>query len=218
MPFTRQRRTRRRRRRPMSRARAGPKALRLVRSLKPFIDKELHFADFTTGGTSLGITTTPTILLLTGIAEGVEAVNRTGSQATLRTLAYKLFWETGNTDACVRVTVLRDTESNGTLPTSVQLYENSATGPEMLVSAMNNDFTHRFRILQDYHVMLSGNWRPVLCIKKFRRLGTQMRFRGPSLMFTDVQSGGIWMFLTSNTAGGGANPTVHVASRIRFAP
>ncbi len=209
----------RRRPRPKSRMsnKSGSKALKLVRSLKPFIDRELHFIDFSTGGTAIGVTTTTTFLALSLIAEGVQAVDRTGSQCTLRTMAMKLFWTVGNADACCRVTIFRDNQGNGGVPTSVELYENTGAAVT-LVSPMNNDFLKRFRILQDYHVSLSNNWRPVVCLKKFRRLGTIMRWSGPGAVVGDQQSGGIWMAVTSNTGGGGANPTLEIASRIRFAP
>ncbi len=214
MPFQSRRR---RRARPMSKSRraAGPKALKMVRKLDVFVDKELHYADFLTGGTSLGITTTTTFNLLTAIQDGTGPFDRTGEQCTLRNLAYKMLFITGNTDSCVRVTVFRDKQANGDVPISGDLYQNAT---DLLTSPMNAAFTRRFRILQDYYVSLSTNWRPIICVKKFRRLGTVMRFSGAGFVAADIVSGGIWMALTSNTGGGGANPTVDMASRIRFAP
>lgn len=213
---------RRRRHRPRGRRMArsaGPRALRMVRSLKPFVDKELHISDHKSLGTAVGVDNVTSFFQLCEIAEGVNDSDRTGVQCTLRSIAYKLFFLAGNTDACVRVTMFRDTQANGTLPTSLQLYEDATSGGgALIVSAMNNDNIKRFRILQDYHVLLSTNWRPVACVKRFKRLGTRMRFSGPSALSTDIISGGLWFAMTSNTAGGGANPTVELASRIRFAP
>ncbi len=206
----------RRRRTTMSR-KSGPKALRMVRNLSKFVDRELHHSDVSSGGTALGITSTPLFLALSPAALGDDSQDRTGLQITLRTIAYKQFWEVGNTKCCARVTLFRDNMGNGATPTTAELYEFPGSGAEIVVSPFNVDFQARFRILQDYYVTLDPDWKPVVCLKKFRRLGNIQRHQGPSSLPADIQKGGIWMALVSNTAGGGANPTVHQASRVRFA-
>ncbi len=208
------RRTRRTRRPRMRRGTAG-KALKMVRSLAPFVDKELHHRDFLSA--TLPISTTVSFVLLSGMPEGVTSTDRLGVQVTLRTLAYKMIWEVGNVDSLSRVTLFRDNAGNGDTPNAVELFE-TTTAPQQLSSPINNDFVRRFKVLQDYTVAMSPAWKPIVGVKKFRRLGNIQRHQGPGNLATDLQKGGIWMAIQSNTAGGANAPTVSFVSRIRFAP
>ncbi len=188
----------------------------MVRKLQPFIDRELHIKDFVAAPQN--VTTATDFLLLSAAATGTGVADRTGLQVRLHSIAYKMFFEVGNLDVCVRVTLFRDSMTNGVTPLQAELYEFTLTGSETLLSPINIENVKRFRILADFHVTMSPAWKPLVCLKKFRRLGTIQKHLANTTAIADLLSGGIWIAMTSNTAGGANSPTVNILSRVRFAP
>lgn len=107
----------------------------------------------TIGTTAL--TTAGTLVPLSNMAQGDQAINREGIKITLDQL-YGKFLLTGNTikdtgPSVVRLIILYDKEMHGTYPTTLNILETAN-----VLSQFNHVNRQRFRIIYD-HVMTVGN-------------------------------------------------------------
>ena len=207
----RRRPTRRRR----SRKRGPGKALRAVRTLSKFVDRELHIHDILDQN---DITSTGLILLLTGINEGDTRSTRMGVQVTARSLRLSLFFAVGNQEALTRVILVIDRQTNGAFPTFADILQNVGTTGQVMSSAMNTENSKRFKVLWDRKVRTNSVDLPVHTTGVFKRLTHKVRYNGAGAGIGTALSGTLFLFLLSNTVGGANSPNVTTQSRLVFAP
>ena len=212
MPFRRTRRTRRRRRRP---TRGGGKAMRAVRTLSKFVDRELHLVDSITQINQQDLST---FTLLNGISEGADPVDRLGSRATMRSIVVRQHIVVGNQDATIRVTIVFDKQANATIPVSADLYQNIGTPAERITSPFNNDKRKRWIVLFDRVINVNNVDRPRLHWRWSRKLSQQVSYRAGGPTFADIDKNSLWLIMFSTTAGGANSPQLTTQSRVRFAP
>jgi len=209
MPFRRTRR-RRRRRRPR-----GGKALRAVRNLSKFVDRELHVHDFVLDTDATSVTQ---VSYLTGIAVGDTLITRQATQVTLRSLRISLFFFVGNQEATTRVSLIMDRQTNGVLPVAADIYERVTNPQQVLTSSFNIINKKRFKVLWDRKFNTNGVDRPSYTTGKRLRLAQRTLYSGNGLNVIDSLSGGLFFVMTSNTVGGANSPHVNGDFRVMFAP
>ncbi len=208
MPF-RRRRTRRRRR-------VRPTALRAVRRLARFVDTELHEINFF--NTSQIVDNTAQFFQQWAIGQGDETENRNGVQVSLRSLDMRYLLQRGNTDACFRMILFIDRQTNGGTPLVADLLAQVATGSDMIISPLNVENRKRFTILADRTHVLAIGMSENKCFRVKKRLTVKPRFDGTTAALLDVVSGMIWAMFVQANVGGAAQLALDIGTVTRFAP
>lgn len=217
MAYRRRRRSGRRRRRRTRRSSGGYismayKAFRMARYLKGLINVEFKRSDLTNISTS--ITGTPSILFLTGLAEGDDVTQRNGRSVLLKSsyLQAQLVLGTA-TSAVVRIIIFMDKVSNGTTPTALDLlqYTSTITSPLNTDNAMN-----RFKVLTDRRYQLDSQKNPQQWVKTYLKQNHHLVYKGTTASSSDTVSGHLYMLLWSSTLPSNSSITMEYTNRIMF--
>jgi hypothetical protein len=103
--------------------------------------------------------TTPVIVLLNAIVQGVTGNDRTGRQVHMESLRLGLFFnanQSDNMDDLVRIMVVLDRECRGAQFTDADLWTNNSTTAGQIVSSYDFDnVPNRFTILHDEVILLA---------------------------------------------------------------
>jgi len=209
MPF------RRRRRRRVRRRRKGGKALRAVRALSKFVDKEMHLVD---AGINFQQQIAIQFRLINAIPDGTLFNQRNGEQITMRSLRLKMMLRSGNSSVRIRVLLVYDKQPNGVLMTEQQLFQNVGTEFQVLVSPINHSLRKRYTILMDRLVNVNPVQNPVVILSKRLRMNHKTRYTGPGIAIADIDRGSLYLVTKGMSAGGAASPVIDFSTRLRFAP
>lgn len=141
------------------------------------------------------VSTTPSFVLLSGIAEGDDVANRVGNSilAKYLTFDYYLTMNGSAQRSTVRVLVFADAQNNGATPSISDLLIGAN-----LTSPINPDFTQRFTVLFDDHVDLSANGDGIKTLKHYIPLNFHIRYTASGS--TAVTKNNIYMMVVSNEA------------------
>lgn len=164
------------------------------------------------GSLSSAITSTATVTLLNGIAQGTDYNQRAGRKATFRSVMVRGFLE--NADANnnqVRILLVADKQCNGAAPTVADII----TSSNPTNGFKNLDNSSRFKVLGDLRVALNINASgSVRQFKIYRRIYVNTRYDGTGSAVTDITTNSIYLLMVSTDATGGV---LHMTDwRIRY--
>lgn len=182
-----------------------------VKYLRGLVNSELYKVDV---NTSLTFTSTPTVTLLTGIAQGDGDGARTGNSVLMKSLNCRFSCNAGtaaNTFATV-IIFMDMQQASDTNPTAADVLENSTN----YASFLNSETVGRYKILQRKILNLnniksgSAYWQ----LSVIRPQGHHLRFNGANA--TDTQKGHIYALTLSDQAAGAAAPVLSMVSRLTY--
>lgn len=180
-----------------------------VKLLKGLINTEKKVVDVVSTGTA--ISTTPSFILLNGLATGTDRTDRIGDSVkfSFEMLRIKATIHASATGTTIRVILLRDKQTNAALPTASQLFESSTN----ILSPLSLTWGKRYMIYCDKWVKLNQDFPEKTFFCK-RRLKFHTKFGGNSTAITDVSTNSFVLVLWSDEATN--TPTVEYYNRMRF--
>lgn len=190
-------------------AKTSANALRLAKRVKSLINVEYKTHDFTSSGTN--ITSSGTILYLTGVDQGDDDETRDGNTIKLTRLLgrAKVTQHASATTSTVRIILFKDKSSSGSTPTVAQVLK-SATP----ISPLNLDYRKRFVILSDKLFTFDSIRGRIRTIKWFKKMQNQIVYSGSGTTTASLMSNGLFMLIISDE---GTNyPVIGYDIRLRF--
>jgi len=166
------------------------------------------------------LSTTPTITLLNGVAQGTEFNTRIGRKITMKSIqirGYAAIVDSPASGSLNRVMLIYDTQPNGALPAASDvLNANTAT------SMLNLNNRDRFKVLMDKQFALgfysAGNIasNASFNLKKFKKLNHDVIFSGSTNLIGVMTSGVIFLLTVGTGVTGTATNKLVASFRIRF--
>jgi len=166
--------------------------------------------------------TTGTLTLLNGIAEGDDNTQRSGRQATMKSVALAGFFQisTTGTPQKVRVLLVWDNAANGAAPTIAGILSASTAN-----SFHNVDNQSRFTILWD-HTAVLGVWSLVATqsvmdqvikdVNVVVPLNAVTQFVGTGATIASIGNGSLYLATIGTNAAGTTASSFIGAARVRF--
>lgn len=189
----------------MSTSATAQKALELATKVASLVNVEFKFHDTTMG---TGISSTPTITLLTDIDQGDSNLNREGNQVKCKSLNNVMY---ATQHASATLTLLRrilfiDTQQDGTTPASQELLQDNTN----ILSLKRHDYRKRFIILDDQLITLGD--QKMFHTKYYKKMS--MALNWTSATGTDTINNHIYQLLMSSEPTN--TPSVYTYSRVLF--
>ncbi len=191
------------------------KALFIAAKAKALLNVEFKCIDSVFSNQQID-SATPTISLITNVAQGDTATTRDGNQIKLTQVVINMLFTVVGTNTGMRYLLVHDKQTNGAAFVIGDLLASNGT-QQSLVSGLNIDNKYRFRILADKKFTLtnSGSNRKVTKKIFIPNLNIRMRFDGGSNSITDVTSSSLALVVLSEDTGASA-PLMSAFIRVRF--
>lgn len=173
---------------------------------------EKKYVDSQTAG-GVEFSTTGSVLLLNGIAQGDDATNRIGRRAHFTSIQLKGYMQVGATptNGICRTILVYDNQSDSAAPTIANIL--TAVGPNGL---RNMDYRERFIILMDEQWELNLTDYPIRFIEFYRKLGLKTSYNGTGASVASIATGGIFLITCGTTPTGATSPTGTYGIRLRY--
>lgn len=188
---------------------------------------ELKYKDLNASGAVPG---NGTFTLLNGLTLGTSAVTRIGRQIVIKSIHMKFditgaYFSVGPTlpSTMCRAMIIFDSQPNGTTPNVSDLLEDTTTGLQALASTALR-YSGRFKILYDKRWVVNNNlaatttatWSQIFD-EVYLKVNLKCNYANTSNGdVTDIDTGALWLFLTSDSGATANNPDVLLYNRIRF--
>jgi len=195
------------------------KALRLAVKTRELLDVEFKYWDYHQGA-YISIPTSPSIVLLTGIAEGDDMFQRTGrsirKQSSFLQAWIQLSFTTLISDlGIVRMLILEDKASNGALPLASDIYSNVGTSITCFLNPDN--MGERFKVISSVSVVLNAGGRQSEWVKEYRKLDTRTTFTGTTGGQTSCATGHLYLvFWAEVPPNVGIQPSMKFSHRVQY--
>lgn len=188
------------------------KALVMAQGLKRLVNVEIK--NFDVQITSVAVTTVPTITQLSNIPQGDTTITRDGAQCKILALEFAAQFNLNASGAVtmVRLLLVLDKQTNQTIYLHSDLLED-ITVADNILSPINLDNKHRFRILLDRTINLSSAYTSRK-IKTVIRLNTIIRFDGSTPSIADLTSNSLSLIVMGNETTN--TPVMVMFSRLRY--
>lgn len=188
---------------------------------------ELKYKDVTATGTVVG---TGQFILLNGLNLGTSASTRIGRQIVIKKIHMKYdpigaFASQTPTFPMtyIRAMIIFDMQPNGVAPTASDLLEDSTTGNQA-VSSTAMRYSSRFKILSDKRWVLnnqiSATDSPTFHEKYdevFMNCNLKVIYSNSNNGDeSDIETGALWLFLTTDSINAANNPAMQFYNRIRW--
>ncbi len=164
--------------------------------------------------TDAAMATTPTIVQLCNMSEGDTNQKRDGGEVRFVscTLNYLSQRHISADTTVIRIMLVHDKQTNGAIFADTDLLYD-ATAVDNIVSPLNLNNNHRFKVLYDRcHPVAAAN--RVVCRKKFFKLNILCRYDANAGDITDLTQGSIALvFMTDETTN---TPVITYNVRLRF--
>jgi len=161
-------------------------------------------------GTAVSVTSTPTITLLNGVAQGSNVSNRLGNQITITRLELKSITVVGDATQFMRLCLIWDKQPNGALAAEADIW--ALAGQPL--SQRNNDKIARFDILWDHRFILDTN-DSVKMVDRNMRVNRKTYFNATAGAIANITTGALLLFQLSDS-GAAPNPTQGVTVRVFY--
>lgn len=186
------------------------RAAKGVKYLSKLINIETKYADYVT---TTGITTTPFVMYVSALSQGVDISNRVGDSIRLQGLHYA-FGLTASASATLihwtRILLVRDLENQGALPATLDVI--SGLSDVAFPNYINRD---RFNILYDETVFFCPGIGPVADLRKGTiPLNGHILYRGTTTAATSASKGSLFLIAFSSLASN--NPSLDHNVRILY--
>lgn len=194
---------------------------------KTYTIPELKYTDVTAFGAVSG---SGSFSLLNGLNLGTSAVTRVGRQIMMKSIHLKfdmngsLFANTPTSAAnMLRIMILYDAQPNGALPAASDLLENTTTGVQT-ISGTAMRYAQRFRILYDKRWILqhqlssttTGTFSSVFDEVYLKVNLKTIYANSNNGDITDIDTGALLLFITSDAAATANYPDLLFYSRVRY--
>lgn len=192
-------------------AREIVKTKKTVKRINQSVKQELRFID--TSLSTVNVTTTPTFILLNGMAPGDNNGNREGTSIMMKMLSLKFSMYAGDTAGNVfRVVIIYDKQPNGAQMPEADVF--ASVGDPTSLRFWNS--RQRYTFVYDKTFALDIN-RPTQ-VKIVKRLNKPVKFgTGGTNGISDITKGSLYAFIISDS-GATPNPNITGHARISYTP
>lgn len=169
---------------------------------------------FTTANQFALATSTATLLLCNGCAQGTTANTRLGRRIVMRSILIrgvvsKSTTQTG--EGGIRVLLVYDMQANATAPLATDILQSDS-----IQGVQNLNNSNRFKIIYDKHFALGAVDNTVLNFKKYIKCAYPTQFNsGSAGTIGDIQTGSLYL-MTYGPQIGTALPNGGTSVRVRF--
>lgn len=172
---------------------------------------EMKSADL--GPAALAYSTTGTITLLNGVAQGLDNGQRIGRKFNVRSILVRGFASVGSTPtaSCIRHMLVYDKQTNGVLPVITDILNTVS-----MLGCNNLDNRDRFVILADKTSYLEAAGRSQIPIKMFLKTNLEVINSGVASTIASINTGSLYLITIGQLAAGVTAPTLSVLIRVRF--
>lgn len=181
-----------------------------VYNLKKLVNTEYKYIDT---GDSGSFSTTPTVTLLNGCAQGTTAITRNGQSIRITSLNFNFYstiHASAATSTMARILVVLDSQPNGAAMTAQQLLVTANTVSPMLLGN-----ARRFRVLMDKRFALSINGTEIFQSHKYFKMDVHTTFNtGSAGTIADIQTNSLYLIQISDQATN--VPQMTWTARVRF--
>ncbi len=148
------------------------------------------------------------------IIQGDDSSERNGDSITITSLQcrFLLTAYTADDHNIVRILFVVDKQHNGADMTAAELFLDS-TVDDILVSPLNLDNMHRFKILSDDLVEINNTGRASVVYKKYVKCNYKIRFDASTGVATDITNTKLHIVIVGNSTGTG---DVQSICRVRY--
>lgn len=211
-----------RRRRPAVRTRRGiygaaaTQLYKDVSKLKNLINVEFKFHDVNV--VDQGMHTTGSVTYLNLVAGGDTDQTRDGNQFRMKSIQINGVIKLPDGDTVpdmVRVSLVLDTEPDGSTMDLTKLYDTTGSVPYYL-ALRNLDERSRFVMLKDWKFGLNPNGRELIPFKFFRKLDIKTLFNSTTASVGNLKNNALCLVLTGAQASASTPSTMTFHSRIRY--
>ncbi len=164
--------------------------------------------------TPTNITSTASIFILNGVAQGTTSQTRIGDKIRMTSLAINYAWRRSDDPQLCRVAIVYDKQVNTTLLLETELWETLANP----LSMREWDNRKRFRVLHDKIYTFDSAFRDTLVKKLYLKIPakySRVQYTGTGSLVGNIISGGLFVVLISDS-GASAHPTFQFVSRLNF--
>jgi hypothetical protein len=188
---------------------------------------ELKYKDVSAAGT---VTAAGAFILTNGLNLGTSAVTRVGRQIMMKSFHIKLvmagapFSSTPTSpSSLIRVMVVFDAQPNGTAPATSDLLEDASSGVG-IVSSTALKYSGRFKILWDKRWVLVNSLTATTTAdlteqydEKYMKINLKTIYANTNNGdITDIETGALWIFLTTESGTTANQPVLQYYFRIRY--
>lgn len=186
------------------------RVVKQVKTLKKYAKADVRYVDNTY--TLAGQTTTATLTLINGVAQGDDSNNREGNATfnKMVTLKGRVIPNSSTVQQNVRIILLYDKQSNGAAPTAADLLEVPTNVDTMRF--WNSRARYRFLWDKTFSVGPHGkNFKIVKKVRAYTKYGT-----ATTGVIANIVKGSIYVVTLSDAAA--STPSVGWVSRVSFMP
>ncbi len=188
------------------------KSLYVANKLKRLINVEFKFHDVQ--HTTEVITDVPVIIQLTNISEGTTDQTRVGASIKATKLFIRLWFQLGASAVSnVRIMLILDRQTNQAIYSASDLLVDVTTS-DNVISPLNLDNKHRFRVLFDRRYKMSNSGSQVINAQISKVLNTKFRYDANAGTIADLTSNSLSLLIVSNNTTNGPDCTLF--SRLRY--
>lgn len=199
---------------------------------------------FYVGGSAVGGEDPPVLLLLNGVAQGVDITGRIGRRALFTSIQFRehTFLTLGSDDiliqnVLVRYIVFCDKQPNAATPTAIQMMGLLLQDSSLpIVSPLNLNYRARFEVIWDWVHNLGGSVEEGLAVglspdqpifwnnqafqmkKGYRKIRCMTTYGGTDATAGSIDTNSIYALVLANTNGntGSESPFAQTYFRLRF--
>lgn len=185
------------------------KAYKGVRWIQRLINVEKKFFDIVSAPT---VSTTPSIISLSNIAQGNDYNQRDGNSILIQSMLLRALITLNSMAATsiIRLVLFVDNDQRGTDPAATDLFESVGS----LTTPLNHNVASRFNVLMDKFVSLSINGNRSMTFKRFFKYNRHIKYTGTTGADATAYEGAIFLLLWSSEVTN--VPTVDYSFRLRY--
>lgn len=190
-------------------ANVATKALKIALMTKRLLNVEYKHID--TNSTTITPGATGAIYSMNSCAEGDGSGNRNGLSLRMKSLYLKVYFQmhASATASAIRWCVVLDKSPNSNIATYSDIFESNS-----IVSQTNNKTNHRFRVLSDNLLTMSGSGEENGSRNVYKQLNHVVKYSSGGGTDGDLEKNQILLCIVSNEATN--TPSFNYSSRVRF--
>lgn len=172
---------------------------------------EYKYLDTTTASASLS--QSPALVQLTNMAQGDGVSQRSGDSITVVSILVKAVFttQTAGDNNFIRCLLVQDRQTNGAIATIGDVLLD-ASAQDNIVSPLNLDNKHRFRVLADRYFEVNDQGVNAALWHEYKKCNIKIRYDANAGDITDLSSNSLFLM----TLGYGSTGDVQSIVRIRF--
>lgn len=173
------------------------KALSTAYAIKKLLNVERKYLSVYNTSTPA---TTPTIIFLTGSAQGDTQNSRQGNSIKMSSISMKLQFllNASATTTFIRVILFKDKASNGVVPTHQELLESTDSQPWYIANYNPDNCPTRFKVVSDSTHILEANGNTGKQYSKYFKVNTHVKYDGTGSTQAEATTGHYYLLVVSD--------------------